>query len=129
LKSSWPPGAEHAARGRDRSAEARRPQESGIVRVVAVTRQHAGKTGIVHIRDAQNVCHVEKVEDLGHRFKPDFFAQFKRFRQPEIEGIEAVAETRIVAHERQQLPCSGVDDAPARIHLANEVIEFRARVE
>src|SRR5262245_24314670 len=79
-------GAEDSAGRRNRTAETRRAEVSRVRRSIAVADQHVRETGIIHIRDAQDVRHVEEIEHLDDRFQPRFFAQPKDLRHPQIEG-------------------------------------------
>ena len=96
------------------SPEARRAQIAGIRRVVAVAHQHVREARVVPVRDAEDVGDVEQVEHLDDRLDADL-PDGERPRDAQVERVEAVAEPRVVAHERQQLPV----DAAAALSAAS----------
>src|SRR5262245_29171173 len=64
LERPGPAGAEDAARRRHRVAEARRAEISRVRRVVGVAGEHVRVARVVARGDAEDVRHVEEVEDL-----------------------------------------------------------------
>src|SRR5256714_13991475 len=62
LEGARAAGAEDAARGRYRPPETRRAQEAGTRGVVTVAHEHVREAGVVDVRDAEHVRHVEEVE-------------------------------------------------------------------
>lgn len=125
LKRAWPAGAKYTAGRGYGPAKARRSQETRTGRIVAVAHEHICESLIVYVRHAQNIRHVEEIEDFGNRFDLNALAYFEGPRKTHIQRTEVVIEVGVSTYQRERLPAH----ASARIELPDKRVEFCTGME